>query len=216
MRGFLEDHHVLKHFLTASWIVDSTAPRVRPGDVVLEIGAWLGAFTRSALDHGAARVIAFEPEPLNRLCFERNFAAEIAAGRVTVVAKAAWDVPGPVKMANIGPQNEAGSRKGFTIADDGPVDAEAVTIDSVVEDLGLVRMDLMNLDIEGGETRALRGARKAIRKLRPVIVACIHHVPEDRENVPRVIREIEPDYSVETTELQGYFRPIHTTAESRD
>jgi FkbM family methyltransferase len=216
MRGLFEDHHVLEHFLTRSWLVDPAAPRVAAGSVVLEIGAWLGAFTRSALVQGAARVIAFEPEPINRSCFEQNFAREIAAGRVTVVAKAAWDAPGAVKMANLGPMNDEGSRKGFLVWEDGPVDAEAATIDSVVEQLGLDRVDFMNMDIEGNETRALRGARGTIQKFRPLIVACIHHLPEDREGIPRAILDIEPGYDVETTELQGYFRPLPVTAKSRD
>ena len=39
MHGFFEDREVLGHFLTRSWIVDPNAPKVQPGDVVLEIGA---------------------------------------------------------------------------------------------------------------------------------------------------------------------------------
>jgi FkbM family methyltransferase len=214
MRGFIEDHHVLEHFTTRSWIVDPAAPRVAAGSVVLEIGAWLGSFTRSALNQGASRVIAFEPVPSNRACFEQNFAAEIAAGRVTVVAKAAWDEPGPVKMANVGPSNEAGSNKGFLVWEDGPVDAEAATIDSVIEQLGLERIDFVNMDIEGNEPRALQGARNTIQKFRPLIVICIHHQPGDREKIPRAILDIEPGYEVETTQFQGYFRPLPVTASS--
>ena len=41
---------------------------------VVDIGAHVGAFTRYALEHGAARVVAFEPEPQNAELFRRNTA----------------------------------------------------------------------------------------------------------------------------------------------
>lgn len=212
IRGLFEDHGVLEHFTAHSWIVDPAAPRVKPGDIVLEVGAWLGAFTRAALNQGAALVVAMEPEPVNHSCLEQTFAAEVAAGRVILVGKAAWDHGGPVKMANLGPNVAEGSHKGFLVADEGPVDAEAVTIDELVETLRLERLDFINMDIEGGEGHALRGARQTLQKFRPVIVSCIHHLPEDREGIPRTILEIEPSYEVETTELQGYFLPAPAAA----
>ena len=208
MRGFLEDREVLGHFLMRSWIVDPNAPKIQPGDVVLEIGAWLGAFTKHALQSGASRVIAFEPQPLNRNCFEQNFSEEITAGRVVVVEQAAWDWAGSVRMANVGPDNPYRSGKGFAVAYEGPFEVEAATIDEVVTRLELARVDFINLDTEGGEARALRGARGTIQRFRPVIVSCIHHIEGDRKRIVDTVLEIEPRYAVERTDLQGYFRPV--------
>lgn len=191
MRGFIEDRRILEHFLTRSWPVNPDSPRVQPGDIVLEIGAWLGSFTRFALDQGAKLVVALEPVPANRSCFEQNFADEIEQGRVLVVAAAAWDRAGTVKMANIGPFNTERSRKGFAVAEDGPIEARAVTIDETVERLGLESVDFMNLDIEGGEEHALLGGSGTIRRFHPVVVACIHHLPGDREGIPKTMLEIE-------------------------
>jgi FkbM family methyltransferase len=215
IRGLFEDHPVLEHFTAHSWIVDATAPRVKQGDIVLEVGAWLGAFTRAALNQGAALVVAMEPEPINRACLEQTFASEIESGRVKVIAKAAWDHAGAVKMANHGPNAVEGSHKGFGVADEGPVDAEAITIDELVETLRLERVDFINMDIEGGESHALAGARRTLQQFRPIIVSCIHHLPEDREGIPRVVLGIEPGYEVETTKLQGYFRPVPAAAHTR-
>ena len=207
MRGFIEDRHILEHFLVRSWIVDPDGPKVQKGDVVLEIGAWIGAFTKHALRDGAAKVIAFEPHPVNRNCFEQNFVKEIASGRVVVVKQAAWDGAGSVRMANIGPDNKYRSNKGFAVAYEGPVEVEAATIDEVVARLGLTQVDFINVDIEGGDTRALRGATTTIQNFRPVIVSCLHHIPGDRKRVVDTILAIEPRYEVERTLLQGYFRP---------
>ena len=208
MRGFIEDRRILEHSLTRSWLVSPDSPRVQPGDIVLEIGAWLGAFTRFALDRGAKLVVAFEPQPANRSCFEQNFADEIEQGRVVVIAAAAWNRAGPVRLANIGPLNPERSRKGFAVAEDGPIEARSVTIDETVERLGLDAVNFINLDIEGGERHALSGATRTIRRFRPVIVSCIHHLPGDRERIPKTVLEIEPRYDVQMTDLQGFFRPI--------
>ena len=67
------------------------ANSVREGDVVIDAGAHVGVFTRYALDNGASRVISIEPNPANILCLKRNFADEIAAGRVTIVEEGVWD-----------------------------------------------------------------------------------------------------------------------------
>ena len=215
MRGFIEDRHILEHFLVRSWIVDPNGPKVQKGDVVLEVGAWIGAFTKHALRDGAAKVVAFEPQPANRNCFEQNFTKEIASGRVVVVKQAAWDWAGPVRMANIGPDNTERSNKGFAVAYEGPVAAEAATIDEVVARLGLTQVDFINVDIEGGETRALLGARTTIQTFRPVIVSCLHHIAGDRKRVVDTVLEIEPRYAVEETFLQGYFRPTDAALTTR-
>ena len=39
--------------------------RIKPGEVVVDVGGHFGGFTRVALDHGAALVVVFEPEPTN-------------------------------------------------------------------------------------------------------------------------------------------------------
>ena len=64
---------------------------IRRGDIVLDAGANVGVFTRKALWAGASKVIAIEPAPENLECLRRNFAAEIADGRVVVYPKGVWD-----------------------------------------------------------------------------------------------------------------------------
>ena len=55
---------------------------VQKGDVVLDVGANIGAYTREALDEGASVVIAIEPGPENVACLRRNFKREIEEKRV--------------------------------------------------------------------------------------------------------------------------------------
>src|SRR5664279_1253571 len=64
---------------------------VRAGDIVLDGGAHVGTYVRTALDAGAAKVIAIEPSPEALVCLCRNFAREVASGRVVVYPKGLWD-----------------------------------------------------------------------------------------------------------------------------
>jgi FkbM family methyltransferase len=46
---------------------------------------------RTALDAGAAKVIASEPSPRALECLRRNFARKVASGRVVIYPKGIWD-----------------------------------------------------------------------------------------------------------------------------
>jgi hypothetical protein len=54
-------------------------------------GAHIGVYIREALSLGAKLVVAVEPALENLECLRRNFATEIAAGRVIVYPKGVWD-----------------------------------------------------------------------------------------------------------------------------
>ena len=79
-------------------IYEQRAVSVRDSDVVIDVGAHLGTFTRIALRHGARQVVAVEPDPVNAACFARTFAPEIAAGRVRLVVAAAWHSQGSLNV----------------------------------------------------------------------------------------------------------------------
>ena len=169
-------------------------PRVEPGDIVVETGAWLGVFTRTALRHGAAKVVTIEPIASTVECLKRNLADEIEGGKVVVVEAAAWSEPGSVRMKLEGPNNLTGGSEGWNVSPEGDVEVRATTIDSIVRELGLERVDLIEMDIEGSERQALAGARETIQRFAPEIAACIHHLPDDPEAVPAVVQGIRPDY----------------------
>jgi FkbM family methyltransferase len=176
---------------------------VRTGDVVLDVGGHLGTFTRIALRQGARLVVAFEPEPVNRSCFQRTFQNEIAEKRVALVEAAAWSEPGELKFTLWSGNSAGGSsvltHPGSTVA------VPAVTIDDTVERLGLKRVDFIKLDIEGAERHALRGARRTLARFGPRVVACVYHSFDDPLVVPQRILEARPSYHWFATWSQAYF-----------
>jgi len=211
MGGRLEDEYALEAGITTAWHDQADAPQVKEGDVVLEVGAWLGVFTHYALQRGASKIVAFEPEPVNVACFKQTFAAEIESGRIIFVEAAAWNTSGPVQLANVGPLNPGNSGKGFAVVEEGTATADAATIDDTMSRLGIERVDFINMDVEGGERQAIAGARKTIERHDPRIVVCVHHLPGDRETIPQLLLDIHPSYEWRTTEFKGFFVPASSS-----
>jgi FkbM family methyltransferase len=173
---------------------------VKPGDVVVDVGAHLGVFTRVALDSGARLVVAFEPDPVNSVCFERTYRDDIKAGRVLLVKAAAWDREGELNFGGHGISAHVTGPSGDVIVD-------ATTIDKVVADQKLDRVDFIKMDIEGSETRALAGAQRTLAAFGPKMAVCIYHRPTDPVEVPRVVLGANPAYKSFTnrTKTQTYF-----------
>lgn len=167
---------------------------VKPGSIVVDAGANVGVFTRKALGMGAAKVIAVEPSPDNLECLRRNLANEIAAGKVVVVAKGLWDKEDVLEF-QMDPANSA--RNSF-VRDLGGVPVTRVpvtTLDGLVRELGVERIDFIKMDIEGAEQKALAGGGETIGRFKPRMALCVYHDPTDPEMVPKRVREIHAGYS---------------------
>jgi FkbM family methyltransferase len=158
--------------------------RIRKGDIVLDLGAHVGTFTRFALNRGAARVIAFEPEPSHIDCLRRTFAQELKTGLVDIVAAAASDHEGCALFRCDG----VASR----ITEDGSVSVSLTTVDRVVTELALDRVDFIKADIEGAERHALAGAADTIRRFGPRMALCTYHHADDARIIPSVVTSIRP------------------------
>jgi FkbM family methyltransferase len=169
---------------------------IKSGDIVLDCGANVGVFTRKVLDHGAGKVIAIEPAPENIECLRRNFPAEIADGRVIVYEKGVWDKDDFLEM-NVDPNNSAGDS--FVIQREGShkIRLPLTTIDKLVAELGLPRVDYIKMDIEGAEPNALRGGAGSIAKWKPRLSLAAYHEPDHPRTIPQTVRSIRPDYTMQ-------------------
>ncbi len=183
------------------------AGMVQPGDVVLDIGANVGTVTRDALRAGAKLVVAVEPEPTTLECLRRNLQREISSGRVIVVPKGAWDadstLPLHIDPNPLGSSLVLGGRGARTIL------VPLVTIDEIVAELRLEKVDFIKMDIEGAESHALLGASQTLRKFHPRMSLELEHHTEDADELPRIARGIWPAYHVEFTPCTITGRIIH-------
>jgi FkbM family methyltransferase len=176
---------------------------VHDSDVVIDVGAHLGTFTRIALRNGARLVVAVEPDPVNAVCFGRTFAPEIEAGRVRLVQAAAWHSPGSLTF-EVGTASQTGHVANAEAT--GGVAVRAVTLDGMADELKLGRVGFIKMDIEGAERHALAGAQHILATDKPRLAICIYHAPDDPEVVPRVIRQANGAYETFTRQgFQAYF-----------
>ncbi len=176
-------------------IYEPAGHEVRPGDIVLDCGANIGVFTRKALSRGAAMVVAIEPAPQTLNALRRNFEAEIRAGRVIVYPKGVWDRESEMDLTlnetnqggnSVVVEPERAARK---------IRVPLTTIDHIVAELGLPRVDFIKMDIEGAEKPALVGGRDTIRRFRPRMSISTEHLPDDTTAIPALLNQIETRYT---------------------
>ncbi len=161
----------------------SAESMVKPGDVVMDCGADIGTFVRNAIVHGASRVIAVEPAPWKEPCLRKTFAQEIAQGKVTIYPKGVWNTEAELLLDVDTIRSDRGQKVPLT------------TIDRIVEELQLNRLDLIKMDIEGAEKPAIQGARKSILRFKPRFTIATEHKPDDHSAIPALLKEIVPSYS---------------------
>jgi FkbM family methyltransferase len=162
---------------------------VRAGDTVLDCGANIGVYTRRALNAGAQKVIAIEPAPENLRCLRKTFANEIAAGKVVIYPKGVWDKDDVLPM-NVDPANSA--RDTFVGELEGlhkVVNLPLTTIDKLIEELKLDRVDYIKFDIEGAERRAIAGGARTIAKYHPRMAICVYHLSDDPDVIPAAVKK---------------------------
>ncbi len=145
----------------------SLAPICRPGDVVIDVGANIGAhtvaFARLVGPQGC--VIAFEPQ---RLVFQ-VLCANVALNSLTNV-DCHWAAVGERAAAIKVPELDVAQHGDFAgvslqgVREGMPV--RQIALDEFVAPEGL---RLIKIDVEGMEAEVLRGARGLIARMRPVL-----------------------------------------------
>jgi FkbM family methyltransferase len=139
---------------------------VRPGDVVIEVGANIGAHTiplaKLTGSHGA--VIAYEPQ---RITYQALCANVALNSLIHVFANhtAVGKVPGFLNVPILDPTQDQ-NFGGYNLS--GHPDGESVPL-VVLDSLNLVGCRLLKVDVEGMELEVLQGATKIIRAFNPAL-----------------------------------------------
>ena len=126
---------------------------LKSGDVVLDIGAFIGDTTKIFLDKGCV-VHAFEAYPDAAHCLKHNCPTAII-----------YDQPVGDGVSYIAPLGEGGNMGArFCIPNwDGPKTLR-------IDDLKLPRIDFVKIDVEGFEPFVLDGAKETFQRLHPPIM----------------------------------------------
>ena len=76
-------------------------------------------------------------------------------------------------------------------------DVAVTSIDSFVKEKNITHVEFIKIDTEGYEANILEGARQTIQKWKPVIAMSAYHNKNDKENLPKLLKEISSDYVCE-------------------
>lgn len=167
---------------------------VEPNMTVVDGGAFVGYYTvlSSRLVGSTGRVYAFEPSRSAFAYLARNAAANACTNTI-LCPKALSDAPGQRRLF----LDPAGAESFITDDQSGasePIDT--TSMDHYFESQGWPSIDLVKMDIEGGEFSALNGMAEVSRR-NPGLKLILEFNPEtmsragvNREDMNRVLREL--------------------------
>jgi FkbM family methyltransferase len=154
---------------------------VRPGMIVYDIGAQAGFYTLilSRMIGESGHVFAFEPCAEN-LHYLLDHVHINRLTNVVVVQAAVGESQGLCGFST-----DRGACENRLTEGPSAVMVPVLSLDSA----GLPPPDLIKMDIEGGESHALRGAKRILSQYRPVVLVALHG-PEHARCCPETLRAV--------------------------
>jgi len=149
---------------------------IKPGHVVLDVGAHIGYFTLlashmvSRVGNTEGKVFSFEPLPMNLAYLKRH----LRTNRIknVKVFPAAVGFEDCWKSFNIAGGSGRGSLSNH--AEGNYLRVRVLSLDSLFDRGEITEPDFIKMDIEGAEGEALKGARKMLDACRPTILLSVH------------------------------------------
>jgi FkbM family methyltransferase len=163
---------------TGEWEPDTwnaIAAHLKPGGTFVDVGAHVGHFSLMAATAvgptGRVAAIEANPEMADRL--QENIKASKAAVTVQAVACADFDKALDFFVAadaNTGSSSICAANASLYGNSQKRYRVQARRLDAILEGLGISRVDVLKIDVEGAELRVLRGAKETLTRCRPVVI----------------------------------------------
>jgi len=190
---------VVSTFMLKQYEYGKTVPaiKVQDSDYVIDAGGGWGD-TALYFAHAAGaqgRVFTFEFTPENLEIFNRNLNMNPdLATRIELDQRALWDVSGKVfDYTSHGPGTSLDNNRHH----DNPGESLQVTtvsIDDLVKEKNLAKVDFIKMDIEGAELNALKGAEQTIRTFKPRLAISLYHKENDLTEIPEYLNALGVGY----------------------
>ncbi|MBF0183922.1 MAG: FkbM family methyltransferase [Magnetococcales bacterium] len=174
------------------------------GDHVIDAGAYIGeSAVRFSIAVGKeGHVYSFEPVHNHLEIIQHNLQLNNVEN-VSVMPYGLSNVVNTVMPVRFGSASAIMGQ--FTIED---CEAPLTTLDTLVANGTIAKVDYIKMDVEGAELLALQGAESTIRRFRPKLVICIYHKPQDLYEIAQWIADLQLGY---TFYMDHYMTQINET-----
>jgi FkbM family methyltransferase len=185
-------------FIVKQYAFDNGSKKIKAehGDYIIDAGGCWGDtalyFANEVGEEG--RVFTYEFIPSNLAIMGQNLALNPALQRrITVVERPVWEKSDETMYyVDAGPGSRVFMEE--EQAYDGKV--KSLSIDQLVREQNIPKVDLIKMDIEGAEPYALMGAIETIKKFGPKLAIAIYHSMDDFINIPKFINGLGLNYKL--------------------
>lgn len=150
-----------------NWAINKFLPK---DGVAIDVGANIGDWTLPMAERvgRTGRILSYEPVPHMHHALQKSILAN-GFSNVYLSMDACSNFIGEEEFSvELG--NSGGSRIGYNPLKSETIQVNVVTLDNQVEKVGINRLDLLKIDVEGEEANVLQGAKHCINSLRPAII----------------------------------------------
>lgn len=166
--------------------------QIAAGDTVLDIGSCEGSFAALAVEKGA-NVIAVEPSPMMQRIIRRLFEVrELPPAHIA--ACALGTVSGMVNLVEESQFPGYARVNGFNAPSSTSIDVPIMTLDALVDQLQLTKLDFIKCDAEGLDVEILRSGEKTLRRFHPKVAICTYHEDDDYQDLWHYLKQF--DYEI--------------------
>lgn len=165
MRPFSEDASIISDVIEQG--VYDTFHHPSPSSVVIDVGAHIGLFTLKVAKVLGKEgiVVAIEPYPENFKLLKSNIALfqRRNKGSSPVLLPQNIALGSKVCFATLFLHKGFPGHSSITMKKEGPsITVPMTTLDNLIMNLGIKRVDFVKIDVEGSELEVLKGARKTL------------------------------------------------------
>lgn len=167
--NIIESHGLMSYYFLNQEVPSCCQKLIKNGDTFLDVGSNMGhwAMAMASLVGSEGRVVAFEPNPMNRKMLERSVKASGFESRVEIISTALWSESG-VQMnfhLSADPHNSGtSSLKKYDLLSNSSETIEVTTLagDDFFKQAGIRSVSLMKVDVERSEYEVLCGMKEAL------------------------------------------------------
>ncbi|MEK3720837.1 FkbM family methyltransferase [Paenibacillus sp. FSL H8-0034] len=183
-------------FMDRQYEYEKIAPVIKASeaDVVIDAGGCFGDtalyFAHEVGENGHVYTVEFIPSNLEIMTKNLDLNEKLKQ-RITIVERPLWDVSNELLYyMDQGPASSVS----FTKSDYFNEETLTISIDDLVKEKNIPKIDFIKMDIECAELNALKGAMQTIQTFRPKLAIAIYHQIKDFANVVSFIAALNLGY----------------------